>query len=124
MPIISMINNILKYGTSECKIRFRKRLSDSLFTHYLNKQIYYKMSNIDNRITNADQLLTQDLEKFADTLGDLYSNLSQPVLNIVLFSTILARNVGIDAPFNVLIYMMLSGIFLTVLRRPVSQYLY
>ena len=120
MPIISIINNILKYGTSECKIRFRKRLSDNLFDTYLHRQTYYKMSNIDNRITNADQLLTQDIEKFANTLAELYSNLSQPVLNIILFSTILARNVGIDAPFNVLVYMVLSGIFLTILRRPVS----
>ncbi|KAI6658524.1 hypothetical protein LOD99_15324 [Oopsacas minuta] len=120
MPIISIINNILKYGTSECKIRFRKRITDCLFASYLHKQTYYKMSNIDNRISNADQLLTQDIEKFSDTLAELYSNLSQPILNIILFSSILARNVGIDAPFNVLVYMVISGIFLTVLRRPVG----
>ena len=35
------------------------------------------MNNLDNRISNADQLLTQDVEKFCDTLTDLYSNLSK-----------------------------------------------
>ena len=35
------------------------------------------MSNLDNRISNADQLLTQDVEKFCSTLTDLYSNLSK-----------------------------------------------
>ncbi len=33
------------------------------------------MANLDNRIANADQLLTQDVEKFCDTLGELYSNI-------------------------------------------------
>ena len=40
---------------------------------------YYKMSNIDNRIANADQLITQDVERFCNSLVDLYSNLSKVV---------------------------------------------
>ena len=38
---------------------------------------YYKMTNLDNRIANADQLLTQDVEKFSNSVADLYSNLSK-----------------------------------------------
>lgn len=38
---------------------------------------FYKMSNLDNRIANADQLLTQDVEKFSNSVGELYSNLSK-----------------------------------------------
>jgi ATP-binding cassette subfamily D (ALD) protein 3 len=38
---------------------------------------YYKMSNLDTRIANVDQLLTQDVEKFCDGIVDLYSNLSK-----------------------------------------------
>ena len=38
---------------------------------------FYKMSNLDNRISNADQLLTQDVEKFCDSVAELYSNLSK-----------------------------------------------
>lgn len=38
---------------------------------------YYKMGNLDNRIANPDQLLTQDVEKFCNSVVDLYSNLSK-----------------------------------------------
>lgn len=35
------------------------------------------MTNLDNRIANADQLLTQDVEKLSNSIGELYSNLSK-----------------------------------------------
>ena len=35
------------------------------------------MGNLDNRISNPDQLLTQDVEKFCNSVVDLYSNLSK-----------------------------------------------
>lgn len=35
------------------------------------------MGNLDNRIANADQLLTQDVEKFCNSMVELYSNLSK-----------------------------------------------
>lgn len=52
---------------------------------------YYKMSNLDNRIANADQLLTQDVDKFCDCVAELYSNLSKvtgqlPSLSLVYLS--------------------------------------
>lgn len=42
------------------------------------------MSNIDNRIANADQLITQDIEKFCNSLVDLYSNLSKVNCTILI----------------------------------------
>lgn len=35
------------------------------------------MSNLDNRIANADQLLTQDVDRFCEGIVELYSNLSK-----------------------------------------------
>ncbi|MPC33602.1 ATP-binding cassette sub-family D member 3 [Portunus trituberculatus] len=89
---ISLVNNVLKYGLNELKLRFRTRLSTHLYERYLRGFTYYKMSNLDNRISNADQLLTQDVEKFCDS-----------------------------APGVMILYLLLSGTLLTHLRRPISR---
>ena len=52
------------------------------------------MNNLDNRISNADQLLTQDVEKFCDSVVDLYSNLSKPVLDIAIYVKKLTDTIG------------------------------
>lgn len=41
---------------------------------------YYQIGNLDNRISNPDQLITQDVEKFCNSVVDLYSNLSKVML--------------------------------------------
>lgn len=40
------------------------------------------MGNLDNRIANPDQLLTQDVEKFCNSVVDLYSNLSKVSVSV------------------------------------------
>ncbi|KJH44513.1 ABC transporter, ATP-binding protein [Dictyocaulus viviparus] len=77
MPAISVTNAIIKFGLSELKLMFRERLTKCMYEKYLKGFIFYKMSNLDNRIQNADQLLTQDVDKFCEGLVELYSNLTK-----------------------------------------------
>lgn len=65
----------------------------SPFAHYRGFT-YYKMSNLDNRISNADQLLTQDVEKFCDSVVELYSNISKPILDILIYVQKLTQAIG------------------------------
>lgn len=52
------------------------------------------MSNLDNRISNADQLLTTDIDKFCESVTDVYSNVSKPILDIVLYVYRLTVSLG------------------------------
>ncbi|XP_062581521.1 ATP-binding cassette sub-family D member 3-like isoform X2 [Saccostrea cucullata] len=121
MPAISIINNCLKYGLNELKLKFRIRLTKHLYDRYLRGFTYYKMSNLDNRIANADQLLTQDVDKFCDSVAELYSNLSKPLLDVVLYTAKLTGSIGAQGPAVMLGYLVISGLILTRVRRPIGK---
>nr|XP_034977814.1 ATP-binding cassette sub-family D member 3 isoform X1 [Zootoca vivipara] len=121
MPAISLVNNFLKYGLNELKLCFRVRLTKYLYEQYLQTYTYYKMGNLDNRIANPDQLLTQDVEKFCNSVVDLYSNLSKPFLDIVLYIFKLTSAIGAQGPASMMAYLIVSGFFLTRLRRPIGK---
>ncbi|XP_037612409.1 ATP-binding cassette sub-family D member 3a isoform X2 [Sebastes umbrosus] len=121
IPGIALVNNFLKLGLNELKLRFRERLTKNLYDQYLQGFTYYKMGNLDNRIANADQLLTQDVEKFCNSVVDLYSNLSKPLLDIGLYIFKLANAIGAQGPTIMMTYLLISGLFLTRLRRPIGK---
>ncbi|KAK9528044.1 hypothetical protein VZT92_014545 [Zoarces viviparus] len=121
MPLIALVNNFLKFGLYELKLRFRERLTKHLYDQYLQGFTYYKMGNLDNRIANADQLLTQDVEKFCNSVVDLYSNLSKPLLDIGLYIFKLTSAIGAQGPAVMMTYLLVSGLFLTRLRRPIGK---
>ncbi|KAL3073810.1 hypothetical protein niasHS_016518 [Heterodera schachtii] len=55
------------------------RTADSPFyAQHLDGFTFYKMTSLDNRIANADQLLAQDVDRFCEGIVELYSNLSKP----------------------------------------------
>ncbi|KAM7370252.1 hypothetical protein PAMP_011521 [Pampus punctatissimus] len=121
MPLIALVNNFLKFGLNELKLRFRERLTKHLYDQYLRGFTYYKMGNLDNRIANADQLLTQDVEKFCNSVVELYSNLSKPLLDIGLYIFKLTSAIGAQGPAIMMSYLLISGLFLTRLRRPIGK---
>ncbi|XP_048844546.1 ATP-binding cassette sub-family D member 3-like [Brienomyrus brachyistius] len=121
MPFMSLINNSLKLGLNKLKLLFRTRLSAHLYDEYLKEYTYYKMGNLDNRIANADQLLTQDVEKFCSCVVDLYSNLTKPLLDIGLYIFKLSAAMGAWGPVSLMSYLVVSGLLLTRLRSPIGK---
>lgn len=52
------------------------------------------MTNLDTRISNPDQLLTTDIDKFCDSCTDLYSNIAKPLLDIGIYVYKLTSSIG------------------------------
>lgn len=101
------INSMIRYLESKLSIAFRTRLVEHVYgmpsvhrrflssvdqrAHvradlYMTKQTYYRVENLDSRLQNADQCLTEDVSRFCSMLAHLHSQLSKPVLDIVLMS--------------------------------------
>lgn len=118
---MSVVNNLLKLLISELRVQARRRLTAFFHDSYLSDQIFYKATNLDNRIQNIDQLLTQDVERFCTTLVDLYSNVSKPLLDVVLFSSRLSRSLGPKGPIMMIGYFMLTSSVLRKLQPPFGR---
>ncbi|KAL7749365.1 hypothetical protein RI367_005236 [Sorochytrium milnesiophthora] len=119
---LSAVNNSLKLCISSLALSFRTRLTRYAHEQYLNGITFYKVSNIDNRIQNADQLLTQDIDKFAESLSHLYSDIAKPLVDIGLFAYKLGQAIGKEAPFYMIGYFMFSGVVLRGLSPPFGRY--
>jgi ATP-binding cassette subfamily D (ALD) protein 3 len=106
----STVNSGLEYLSRKIALMFRIRMSKHLNGRYLKRLVYYQMCNIDNRISNPDQHLTEDVEKWATCLSNLYSNVTKPILDIVLFTRKLAEVVGYEGPLSMIAWYLLSGV--------------
>ncbi|KAH0549290.1 ATP-binding cassette sub-family D member 3 [Cotesia glomerata] len=121
LPMISIVNNLLKYGIGEMKLRLRTNITRHLLDQYLKGFTYYKMTNLDTRIANPDQLLTTDIDKFCDSCTDLYSNIAKPILDISIYVYRLTSSLGGKTPLLMLGYLLVAGSFLTHLRKPIAS---
>ena len=84
-------NSMLRYLESRLALAFRTRLVEYTYNLYFSSQVYYRVGNLDNRIVNADERLTEDLRLFSSSVSHLYSHLSKPLLDTVMVSITLDR---------------------------------
>jgi ATP-binding cassette subfamily D (ALD) long-chain fatty acid import protein len=85
----------IRFLQSKLAIGFRTRLTRYVHDLYLNSNAnFYRIINLDGRLDSADQFITTDVAKFCDTLSALYSNISKPTLDLIIFNYQLGQNLG------------------------------
>ncbi|KAJ3361121.1 ATP-binding cassette sub- D member 3 [Allomyces arbusculus] len=119
---LSIVNNSLKLIISLLALSFRTRLTRYAHDRYLGGITFYKASNLDTRCPNPDQLLVQDIDKWADSLSTLYSDIAKPIVDIFLFGYKLGQAIGKDAPAFMVSYFIFSGVVLRSLSPPFGKY--
>ncbi|KAK0552710.1 ATP-binding cassette long-chain fatty acid transporter pxa2 [Tilletia horrida] len=115
-------NSMIEFLQSKLALSYRTRLTQELHQRYLADMTFYKMGNLDDRIKNADQLITVDVQKFSTSLAGMYSNLAKPILDICLYNYQLASNVGAESLIFINILVQLSATLLRALTPPFGQY--
>jgi ATP-binding cassette subfamily D (ALD) long-chain fatty acid import protein len=83
---------------------------------------FYTLSALDDRIKNADQLVTVDVSKFSNSLAELYGSLSKPVLDLIIYNWSLSRSVGGEGLFAMSLLVQLSASLMRALTPPFGKY--
>ena len=80
------INSMIRFLESKLAIAFRTRLVDHFYGLYMTNDTYYRVENLDSRLMNADQCLTEDVSKFCSALAHLHGQISKPLLDVILMT--------------------------------------
>ncbi|KAF8252480.1 hypothetical protein K440DRAFT_536487 [Wilcoxina mikolae CBS 423.85] len=115
-------NSMLSYHQCKLALQYRTRLTQHIHDRYLSKMTFYALGNLDDRIKNADQLITVDVSKFSNSLAELYSNIAKPVLDMCIYNWQLSRNVGGEGLFAMALLVQVSANVMRVLTPPFGKY--
>jgi ATP-binding cassette, subfamily D (ALD), peroxisomal long-chain fatty acid import protein len=83
---------------------------------------FYTLSALDDRIKNADQMITVDISRFSNSLAELYSNLAKPILDMVIYNYSLSKSVGGEGLFMMSLLVQLSANVMRALTPPFGKY--
>lgn len=88
----TFINSMIRYLENKLALAFRTRLVKHSYQLYFKNQNYYRVSNLDGRIENADHRLTEDISVFASSIAHLYSHLTKPCFDLMLIGLALMKS--------------------------------
>ncbi|KAJ2084299.1 ATP-binding cassette long-chain fatty acid transporter pxa2 [Coemansia sp. RSA 988] len=117
----TLTNSLLEYLQTMLGLRFRQNLTEHVHAKYLANKTYYAVGNLDDRISNADQLIAVDIAHLADSAAALYSNLAKPALDALVYNVQLARNLGSETLFGIMVVIQASMATLRALAPPFGQ---
>ncbi|GFP84827.1 ABC transporter d family member 1 [Phtheirospermum japonicum] len=110
----SFVAPSLRHLTALLALGWRIRLTKHLLRNYLRKNAYYKVFHMSRENVDADQRLTQDLEKLTSDLSGLVTGMVKPTVDILWFTWRMKLLTGRRGVAILYAYMLLGLGFLRV----------
>ena len=116
----SILNSYLDYLRKSIAYKIRENMTNHFHSKYMESMRFYQVSNIDGRIENVDQRLTNDIEKFSMAFSNLFSNFTKPILDMILFGRSLGQKVGYRTISLTFIWYVISGFVIKMIAPPIG----
>lgn len=110
----SFVAPSLRHLTDLLALGWRIRLTKHLLKNYLRRSAYYKVFHMSQVNVDADQRLTQDLEKLTTDLSGLVTGMVKPTVDILWFTWRMKLLTGQRGVAILYAYMLLGLGFLRV----------
>jgi len=117
----SFTNSSLDFLNKLLGLYLRENLTKHFHEKYLQNKCFYQITNLDSRITNPDQIFTNDIEKLSYSLSNLYCNFSKPLLDIFLFSRKLSEHLGYKSPLITITWYVFAAILMKYISPHFGQ---
>ncbi|PKI82858.1 ATP-binding cassette long-chain fatty acid transporter pxa1 [Malassezia vespertilionis] len=115
-------NAMIRYLQSKLAIGFRSRLTRYVNDLYLGpRRNFYKVMNLDNRLEAVSQYITSDITNFCEIISELYSNISKPSLDIIIFLWQIGSGLGWRGMAGVMVSYYIASLTLRAVSPPFGK---
>merc|ERR550537_462968 len=105
----SLCNSGIKYQSAILSLRFQRRLTDKLNIQYVTGVNFYKATELPEfKIDNIDSRVTTDVEAFCEQGTEMFCKIFKPILDVLLNTWQLGRDVGARGPAIIIGYFALA----------------
>lgn len=120
----TFVNSLIRYLEGKLGLALRTKLVDHAYKLYFMNKTYYSVSNLDGRLANVDQCLTDDITTFTQSVSHLYSHLTKPFLDVALMSYTLVKLASSRGASSKLPTFLAAGVIAITFRVCLFKRLY
>jgi len=108
----SVVAPSLRYLTAKLALGWRTCLTNHLSKNYFSENAFYKLFHLSDNGIDADQRITQDVDKLSDDLSGLVTGMVKPMVDILWFTWRMKLLTGRRGVVILYAYMLLGLGFL------------
>jgi ABC-type uncharacterized transport system fused permease/ATPase subunit len=113
------INSSILFIKNKLSVYIRENLTKYFHKEYLQGMTLYQITNLDRRVQDPGQIIANDVAKWSDSIALLYSNLTKPIFDIIIFTKALSNTMG----FKPCLFMFSWYFFSSLLMDKISPFL-